>query len=251
MKFDCIIMNPPYQRNLHLKILAEAIKHLKDETGICVNLSPDDWITDSFKEFSKDKFRRSCVNDIAPKIFEHESFDVENTNKIFGINSFFGVGIIALRTSYAGFDVSKYNTTNELYKKVLSKLMSMPSIRSKQTRKSNQKFFVVIRRRSHGYLDWCDASDVNNPSKDGIEFLSKTEELNFRKSILNTFLYKWLIKDLKLVNSEKAPWFGDIVNPRTGLKGYESEWTDEDFVLYFNITPEEQEIIKKTMEKYK
>ena len=36
MKFDCIIMNPPYQRNLHLKILAEAIKHLKDD-GICVN----------------------------------------------------------------------------------------------------------------------------------------------------------------------------------------------------------------------
>ena len=28
MKFDCIIMNPPYQKNLHLKILAEAIKHL-------------------------------------------------------------------------------------------------------------------------------------------------------------------------------------------------------------------------------
>ena len=45
MKFDCIIMNPPYQRNLHLKILAEAIKHLKDD-GTCVNLSPCDYLTD-------------------------------------------------------------------------------------------------------------------------------------------------------------------------------------------------------------
>ena len=40
MKFDCIIMVPPYKRNLPLKILAEAIKHLKDEKSVCVNLSP-------------------------------------------------------------------------------------------------------------------------------------------------------------------------------------------------------------------
>ena len=43
---------------------------------------------------------------------------------------------------------------------------------------------------------------------------------------------------------------GDAINPRTGKKGYESEWTDDDFVRYFNITPEEYNIINKTMEKY-
>ena len=43
MKFDCIIINPPYRKNLHLKILSEAIKHLKDD-GTCVNLSPDNWL---------------------------------------------------------------------------------------------------------------------------------------------------------------------------------------------------------------
>lgn len=47
------------------------------------------------------------------------------------------------------------------------------------------------------------------------------------------------------------PWMGECINPRTGLKGYESEWTNEDFYTYFNITKEEQEIIEKTMEKYK
>ena len=39
-KFDCIIMNPPYERNLHLKIVTEAITHLKDNNSKCVNLSP-------------------------------------------------------------------------------------------------------------------------------------------------------------------------------------------------------------------
>ena len=46
MKFDCIVMNPPYERNLHLKILAEAITHLKDEKSTCVNLSPVRWLQD-------------------------------------------------------------------------------------------------------------------------------------------------------------------------------------------------------------
>ena len=34
MKFDCIIMNPPYKRNLHLKILDEAIKHLNETIAV-------------------------------------------------------------------------------------------------------------------------------------------------------------------------------------------------------------------------
>ena len=37
MRFDKIIMNPPYNGNLHLKILQEAIKHSDD----VVNLSPN------------------------------------------------------------------------------------------------------------------------------------------------------------------------------------------------------------------
>ena len=39
MKFDCIIMNPPYNRGLHIKILDEAIKHVKN-TGIIISLQP-------------------------------------------------------------------------------------------------------------------------------------------------------------------------------------------------------------------
>ncbi len=40
-------------------------------------------------------------------------------------------------------------------------------------------------------------------------------------------------------------------NPRTGKKGYESEWTNEDFYKYFGITEDEQKVIEETMEKYK
>ena len=47
------------------------------------------------------------------------------------------------------------------------------------------------------------------------------------------------------------PYMGDCVNPRTGLKGYLSEWTDDDFYKYFGITDDEKKIIEDTMAKYK
>ena len=46
------------------------------------------------------------------------------------------------------------------------------------------------------------------------------------------------------------PWLGDSINPRTGLKGYQGEWTDADLYQFFNITPEEQKTIEDTMAKY-
>ena len=66
MKFDCIVMNPPYQKNLHLKILAEAIKHLKDEKSKVVNLSPVRWLQDPLAKYKKNsdynKFEESISN---------------------------------------------------------------------------------------------------------------------------------------------------------------------------------------------
>ena len=49
MKFDHIIMNPPYCRNLHLKILNEAICYSDD----IVNLSPIRWLQDPLAEIKK------------------------------------------------------------------------------------------------------------------------------------------------------------------------------------------------------
>lgn len=40
MKFDHVVMNPPYDGNLHLKVVQEAMKHSDD----VVNLSPIRWL---------------------------------------------------------------------------------------------------------------------------------------------------------------------------------------------------------------
>jgi type I restriction-modification system DNA methylase subunit len=49
-KFDHIIMNPPYSRNLHLKILSNALDYSDD----IVNLSPVRWLQDPLAELKKE-----------------------------------------------------------------------------------------------------------------------------------------------------------------------------------------------------
>ena len=252
MKFDCIIMNPPYVRNLHLKILAEAIKHLNDEKSVCVNLSPDNWITNPFKMFEKEKLKREAPIKIGKYVTSYESISAEDFNNLFGTSNYFGVGIVTLGTKETGFDCSKWNSTNELLLKILEKTYKMPSLRSKFSRRVNNAKFVPVRRRTHKTYNYCEMDSNDIDAKDGILFDTEVEALNFKKSIIDTWFYKWLdtTEWNGSENSAEVPFLGDAINPRTGLKGYKGEWTDDDFVRYFNITPEEYNIINKTISKY-
>ena len=253
MKFDCIVMNPPYQKNLHLKILAEAIKHLKDDESSIVNLSPDHWLTNPYKMFEKEKQKRVAVEIIANHIAEFETINANTFNGIFNTSSWFGVGIFKLVINKTGFDIHQYDMTNPFMLKLIGKICSMKSLRSQFSRRTAANFFVPVRRTNHGYLNWCEENDNYIKSKDGIQFSCKEEVENFKNATNKTWLYKYLAKcDWSGgQNSASVPWMGDSINPRTGLKGYTGEWTDDDLVLYFDITPEEYNIIKKTMEKYK
>ena len=64
MKFDYVVMNPPYERNLHLKFLEKVIK-VADKT---VNISPVRWLQDPLAKYKKNsdlkKFRDSIINHI-------------------------------------------------------------------------------------------------------------------------------------------------------------------------------------------
>ena len=52
MTYDFILMNPPYDKNLHLKIVEQSINLLTDD-GILVNLSPIRWLQDPLAKYKK------------------------------------------------------------------------------------------------------------------------------------------------------------------------------------------------------
>ena len=82
MNFDHIIMNPPYDKNLHLKILQEAMKHSDD----IVNLSPIRWLQDPLAEYKKNSdWKKFC--DIRKKIESLDVVDSIDAMKLFDIQT--------------------------------------------------------------------------------------------------------------------------------------------------------------------
>ena len=278
MKFDCIIMNPPYSRNLHLKILAEAIKHLKDD-GTCVNLSPVRWLQDPLAKYKKNCDLKRFEDSVAKHINSLETFSSKDGAELFNNSLNIQCGIYCC-TKNGGYD---YIASNSILDKVLAKKTSMCDSHIVYSRPI--KYSCVITLISGGaagkteavsrwMMDKKKAFYDNDKNADGlsykeyrdkiiwgnlkaksevthIEFDNSIERENFynsQETLLMRYVFRMHLVDVH-VHPKFLPWLGDAINPRTGLKGYTGEWTDDDLALYFNITSEEQKVIEETMEK--
>ncbi len=79
------------------------------------------------------------------------------------------------------------------------------------------------------------------------------EEVKSYYSYLKTYFYRYLISTRTVSHNALAnahrfiPDLVDIVNPRTGKKGYESDWTDDDLRIIFKdvLTDDDWRYIKK------
>ena len=248
MKFDYIIQNPPYTKNLHLKILAEAIKHLKDEKSVCVNLSPCDYLTDIGKYVGWNK--NNEIDNIWPYIESLNTVGHRQSNDMFSLGNQIGdLGIYVC--SLKEHNILKFPISKEA-RVIATKLYKSKSLWSRYVRKECKcKYFVNMYKWHLDNTDHikCFLAPSDGRNSYGIVFSTEAEKNNFISSIHRwPYKFMWSYGD---INPAHLPFLGDAINPRTGLKGYTGEWTDDDLVLYFNITSEEQKVIEETMEKYK
>ena len=279
MKFDCIIMNPPYQKNLHLKVLAEAIKHLKDDESKVINLSPVRWLQDPLVEYKKTCDYKRFENSVSKHIFELNIIKQQYENMLFSAEINTDLAIYVCNNN-GGYDYkNEYTkTTNVKIFNEIKKFYKKYPVLSLYN-ENEKKYFVAIKAITNPYrktafnicsnigVVYCGKCENGKYYKDamyksktfsenrelrGIYFNSFNEAKNFINSTL-TAAYKYfcsiVIRDVH-VHSEFLPWLGDAINPRTGLKGYTGEWTNNDLYKFFSITSEEQKVIEETMAKY-
>ena len=122
MKFDCIIMNPPYKRNLHLKILAEAIKHLKDD-GTCVNLSPVRWLQDPLAKYKKNCDLKRFESKIIQHIISLDTFDKSKTDQLFNIDTgTLGIYVCSSKENSHRIDEFVRASSNTILDRVIAKI---------------------------------------------------------------------------------------------------------------------------------
>ena len=289
-------MNPPYQRNLHLKILAESIKHLKDDKSVCVNLSPVRWLQDPLAKYKKNSDWHRFQESIAKHLVEVDVLFAKTMSNVFNIYLKTDLAVYGANTLKTNnFDFTTIQTADSkpiqfvqsMYDRIVKRCVEnieskihiyankttlnfvfIMMIAGNEQRGASQKCCDFVRKGKYGAFiddlsDGKTAKEIKAADKRSVWgnvdnwpvicFSSGNEAKNFFNSACTNFMryLAWAFSSDQNVPTWAIPWMGDAINPRTGKKGYEGEWTDSDFYTFFNITPDEQKIIESTMEKYK
>ena len=242
MKFDHIIMNPPYCRNLHLKILSEAINHSDD----IVNLSPIRWLQDPLAEYKRNSdFKK--FKEIRERIESIEVIDAATSTNSFNAAIWSDLGVYHLDKD-GGFDTHSLLKHLWFVNKIILKVKD--SVKDHSTREGVCDFSKPYIKISglHGHQGNKDFYEFTSPRLDvakskktscrqhTVNFETEEESINFFNS-LQTKLYKFInvcIKRDMEIPWQYTPWLCDYTHP----------WTDEDLYAYFNLSDDEIAIIE-------
>lgn len=227
LNFDAVIMNPPYDVNLHLQILNNVVEQFPESE--IVNLSPcDGFINMNAATKLNDKLRN--------RVDSLEIMSENDANNFFAIRQSSKLGITHLTKNAKGVDVEYADFRN-----IIKKIRNVKSIRTAintNERKPNQPYTSVS--GNCGYVKGAHLSlqeiFTSTHMRANIVFNTQEEVDNFIWTTVNTWPYKlmYLIDDKSAIIAH-LPFFDD----------YSHKWTNDDLYKYFNLNSDE---IKKVEE---
>ena len=246
MKFDCAILNPPYDRNLHLKILEQVIT----KADKVVNISPVRWLQDPFAPYSTRSDYCKFEDSVSKKIETLDVIPAKDASKLFDASFTMNLGIYVC--GQGGYN---YQHNDPLVTKIVEKTME-----HSWAQYSQKKFYDTgcIQRKPYALNITAYGAEnmvVNTTYEsqvatelmcersvrtggDGsasthVEFDTEEERHNFYNCYCHPFM-KWhtsLWKSDVHVKSFKVPYFDDYTHP----------WDYQEFFAWFDLTKEEQE----------
>lgn len=277
-KFDCCIMNPPYDGSLHLKIISCILPYAKE----IVNISPVRWLQDPLAEYKKSSdFKK--YEAIRANLKISEIIPAQVASRLFGIDLTFSLGIYSIKESNEGIKTPMIDErTMSVYKKIIERIVNDNNYDkltikkyddaldnyvcaanfSPESKYGKKRFFFlkdVGKAFTNGY--------TYRKYKDGNRFATRGNIQNTECILFNTAeeaqncynSFKMLLPKFICMLStvdvniypQFAPWMLDYTAP----------WTNERFCKHFCITGfiddehaepnSEWEIILNTMKEYK
>lgn len=261
MKFDHIVMNPPYDGNLHLKVVQEAMKHSDD----VVNLSPVRWLQDPLAEEKKGSDWKKFA-DIRQKTESLEVVKARSANEMFGAIFGMDLGIYHL-TPKGGMSFD--GLVDPICKKVLAKKAIFNKFENNKkdgwrvrvttigggksggsgVRKaglSHQKLLCFFNGMKDGKW-WYEHYMRNQYSKTteeitwSIPFRGETEATNFI-NVMNVTKFGQYYYDRMAVDVHVHPYMFISLD-------YTHPWDDAALYKYFGLTQEEISLIEEEMKE--
>lgn len=261
MKFDLIIMNPPYDgnKNLYGELTLEAKQHAKEVVCLSPYLN--------YLNNSQKKSNHEVANKLMPFLESYELIDPKTFDACFDKK---------LCIFHFVDNPKNHPDINEIYWNEFSNPMLTKSIITKMTNYSEHCYSHIINKnkfddyslkvafsgiRGHRYAgipswDWTTILDdekmvnftLNSNSKGdlmGFPFSSKDECKHFVKYI-NSDIFEYMILVQKnSMNTDK--WLFKII---PYLPTYEKEWTDQEIAAEIGLTNEELDYIYSEMKPF-
>ena len=262
MNFDHIIMNPPYDKNLHLKILSHLINEYPEAE--IVNLSPIRWLQDPLAEYKKNSdWKKFC--DIRKRIETLDVVSAAEANKLFGIGAFIDLGIYRV-TPNGGIDLTNFwkevrkptevmmiekliamkdNLLNHIEKQKLDGIrVPLTDIGGNRGYKPVYKELAYVIDGKKDGKDWTKCKNMGGYEKPegsalplSVKFASAAEAQNFY-DVFYTKFGSWICDithTQQNLQPSILPWLDDYTHP----------WTDEMLYKHFDLTEEEIREIEK------
>ena len=250
MPFSKIIINPPYDKNLHLKILREAMKHIEKDGGEIVCLHPYTWLSPTNVAHPMGKWR-SILNGNCKSL---EIINHDEMNNYFVTGNSIETGLISC-WGEDKVDLENYGLTptlKSLYMKTqITNRKDIITLAACQNGEYGMQYYKgkpIIRKEHdvpiytwHGGATLKDALLIKDDKKKVgkvLYFNSENERQNFIDS-LDTKFMTWYWKTFVVENGDNK-----LVNYFFRMKDYSKPWTDADLYEYFNLTPEEIKIVE-------
>ena len=274
-KFDRVIMNPPYSRDTHLKILTKVLNYVDtDNGGQIVNLSPTRWLEDPLVSHKPtcDYYKYSKIRE---KMEDIIFIPREEASRLFG-----GEGTMANTSNLGiylmGNPAETYETEeNPILKKILdSGFYGIPykrycnktypnyvainemitdggignvSVKLRFIRNPNRYGPFINDRYDGKTLEEIKKSDTHSTrgTTEGsliVEFETETETRNFY-SFCNMDLVCY-ITALTTIGRHFQ------LNYIPYVRDYTREWTDKDLYDFYGITEEEQKEIRRYIDEF-
>lgn len=254
MKFDCCIMNPPYDGELHLKILAAICPNIEKT----INISPIRWLQDPFAMDKISQLKR-YTNTVCKHIISIDTVNAEIANKQFNIINYGDLGIYVLTNkSVDSFDylnfwkIGKSNNEISILDKVCNSAVKKLKDKLDKNKKDGIRVLIALIAGNRGscpiykdlsYVidgekdnkDWTELKNMGgypkpkgSPLPDSIKFNTINEANNFYDSYKTEFL-KYICKisvQQQHIQPQKLPF----------MHSYQHPWTNKRFCNYFKIT---------------
>lgn len=238
-RFGVVLMNPPYQNNLHLKFLVK----VNNLAHCIVSVQPYTWL-EKHTIWQKRSLYKKYFKD---RITDIEYIKHRKANDIFNLgNAIESLGIFVLSdnsSNYLDLDKMSFSSDTEynLYRKVLNPHNDNRLFWENENtqRKGPKKDYEVVLYTWHAGETCYDAAirtDGKNRSV-VLYFNSENEKENFLNSLKTNFM-NWYYKNIV------APGDYKLVAYMFMLKDYTKPVSDKTFYKIFNLTDEEIQIIE-------